>query len=141
MEKIKAGEYIKITNGMIGKVTRRMLNVYAGKEPWYYYAFNCDGDVFCVEENKILNHSINAIDLIEVGDRVNGYEIVEIKNDPFTKKKTLVTNQDGENFLGEKYLIMFREEDIETIETKDRQEYIHKAVEKNYDYLKEKGII
>ena len=50
---------------------------------------------------KIKKSSFNIIDLIEVGDYVNGYKVVNINRDPFIKNQTnLWTNQvDYEDFF------------------------------------------
>ena len=86
MEKIEVGEYVRTKKGLIGKVNKIEL---AGKGVRYggefitdtIIQFN-DGKVYerRVREKDIVKHSKNIIDLIEVGDYVNDYKILNIAN-------------------------------------------------------------
>ena len=74
---IKVGEYVRTKDGVIAKVT-------------YVDAMmvDCDRDVYDLEhlammeipiedkEEYILKHSKNIIDLVEVGDYINGHKVV-----------------------------------------------------------------
>lgn len=74
MEEIKVGEYVRTYNGIIGKVVRitdtgnYAIRIYNGAE--------------YVIKAVILKHSENIIDLIEVGDYVNGKLIHKIDKGP-----------------------------------------------------------
>ncbi len=80
---IKVGEYVRTKNGIIAKVT----DILEG------YCIDCDDDVFDLEnapmmeipweyiEEYVVNHSFNIIDLIEVGDIVNDYIVLDIMED------------------------------------------------------------
>ena len=65
-DKIEVGEYVRLDNGKIGKVIEEgsiMLDIVSNR----WIGLCC-----------ILNHSKNIIDLIEVGDYVNGKEVKHI---------------------------------------------------------------
>ena len=64
-ETIKAGEYVRTDKGKIYKVTNvYILKVTCGHTSLRY--------------NNITKHSPNSIDLIEVGDYVNGYKVRDV---------------------------------------------------------------
>ena len=69
MSKIKVGEYIRTKNGYIGKyIIQQNINyIDTGKN---YIGFDI--------ENDIVKCSPNIIDLIEVGDYVNGYYVEKV---------------------------------------------------------------
>lgn len=97
---INVGEYIRDFHG-IGKV------VEAGES----YCRKENGlKVWLYKQNKI-KHSKNIIDLIEVGDYVNGERVTFITNSKIKEKK-IITEYDTDFF--EKY------EKIETIVTKEQ---------------------
>ena len=106
MEEIEIGEYVRNEDGYIQKITSfdKQTNIYKHEKGelriW-------EGeDVFGNEySSKITKHSKNIIDLIEVGDYVNGYKVYRI-----TGYYVSV-----ESF--EKYILCFDEQDIKTILT------------------------
>ncbi len=65
---IEVGEYVR-TNGIIGKVEQIGNSLF-----WLE-----DGSSYSLS-NKSIKHSKNIIDLIEVGDYVNGYPVRRIAN-------------------------------------------------------------
>ena len=68
MEEIKVGEYVRTKKGSIGKFK------FTGADDTdniIVYFKNQYGTT-CVDETEIVKHSFNIIDLIEVGDYVNG---------------------------------------------------------------------
>jgi len=74
MEEIKANEYIRLENGIIlkygekqsVKIENNEYTDYSGEYEW---------------SSTVVNHSPEIIDLIEVGDIVNGYPVLEpVKN-------------------------------------------------------------
>ena len=96
---IEVGEYVRTFNGLIGKVVELTdsgnyaIRIYNGAE--------------YVVRAVIKNHSKNIIDLIEVGDYVNGNYVSEIKE-----------YEDGKTIL---VLIgIVDEKDIKTILTKEQ---------------------
>ena len=74
MEEIKVGEYVRTKKGSIGKFK------FTGADDTdniIVYFKNQYGTT-CVDETEIVKHSFNIIDLIEVGDYVNGEKITRI---------------------------------------------------------------
>ncbi len=69
MEEIKVGEYVRTDCGTIIKV-KKIEKDEETKDIWYYEGF-CLG----AWKSRVVKHSPNIIDLIEVGDYVNGYKV------------------------------------------------------------------
>lgn len=72
--------------------------------------------------DNILQCEKELIDLIKVGDIVNGYTIEQITVDSINGKKKLLTSHWDHNWQGDGTLLQFYNEDIKTIETKERIE-------------------
>lgn len=70
--------------------------------------------------NNILKSSSNIIDLIDKGDLVNGYIIVDKIVDPISNRTKLVTEHNIYNWQGDGSLLQFYNEDIETVLTKEK---------------------
>lgn len=87
MEELEVGEYVRTKNGLIGKVNKIEL---AGSGLRYggeflkdtIIQFN-DGKVYDrrIKDKNIVKHSKNLIDLIEVGDIVNNYIVLDVMED------------------------------------------------------------
>ena len=77
MSEIKVGEYVRTKKGLIRKVTN-VINDVIEIDKGYYDEENEYGDSYFdfLIENEIAKHSPNIIDLIEVGDYVNGYQVI-----------------------------------------------------------------
>lgn len=69
MEEIEVGDFVRV-NGIIGKVEQIGNSLF-----WIE-----DGSSYSLDD-KSVNHSKNIIDLIEVGDYVNGERILDITGD------------------------------------------------------------
>lgn len=68
MDRIKLGEYVRFKDGEIGKI----IDI---KEDPPRVVYSEYGEIGLVAD--IVKHSPNIIDLIEVGDYVNGFEVDE----------------------------------------------------------------
>lgn len=102
-KEIKVGEYIRTKDGIIAKVTYVDCMM-----------IDCDRNVFDLEhlammeipteykEEYIKKHSSNIIDLIEVGDYVNGYLIYSIEK---FKDGSISFNDEPTNFCGIKSIV------------------------------------
>ena len=110
MEEIKVGEYVRTKKQGICKIDHINEKAPVNK---YWVNPDCDGWCTCVKTTNILKHSFNIIDLIEVGDYVNGVEVIETYL--FGEQKRLVMLSDMEYGYGNE---MF-EEHIKTILTKE----------------------
>ena len=88
MEEVKVGEYVRTKNGVIFKITGGNVDDYDIDISYYDLGYFEDGgysdlDMFNYNDNGnfireiVVKHSPNIIDLIEEGDYVNGYRILE----------------------------------------------------------------
>lgn len=75
-----------------------------------------------ISMDNILQCEKELIDLIKVGDIVNGYTVEKITFDVISKRKKLLTGHWDHNWQGDGTLLQFYNEDIKTIETKERIE-------------------
>ena len=114
-ENLKPNDYVKLNTGEI----TRSINVspIRGNKIYYANGDNCWFDILAVR-----NFSPNKIDLIEVGDYVNGYRIDQInpyyiinKDGTKTKKLELISN--GNNLYDNVYVI--KEDEIKSILTRE----------------------
>lgn len=76
LEEIKVGEYVRTTNKGIRQIAmidnHKTVNKYL-----YYIGEDFEGKSYAyIKTTEILKHSFNLIDLIEVGDYVNGHRII-----------------------------------------------------------------
>ena len=122
---MKIRDYVRTEYGIIGKITKiidgELDEAYLNFKNMCVYSKNCLGN-----KGKIIKSSPNIIDLIEVGDYVNGCLIVEISKDPFIKGQiNLWTNMiisEGEPFPNEYYKAKILKKDIKSIVTKEQFE-------------------
>lgn len=123
MDEIKVGEYVRTKYGVIARVksTTMVDNI---------KFYNCDNVIYedtedtldYISENDIekgiLKHSFNIIDLIEVGDYVNGYKVSD-------KESTLLfTNVKGIDRSGYHIPISQYGDNIKSIVTKEMMESV-----------------
>ena len=108
---LKEGMYVRTKKGNIAKIDRKVDDI----TNYYFGCFECDnyinvnGDEF-ISEYEITKASHNIIDLIEVGDYVNGYKVA------YTME-TLLGFEDGQD--GDWYM---SNESIKLIVTKEQFE-------------------
>ena len=83
---IEVGEYVRTKDGYIFKILTKENTNYGccgitdsnnTKYTTYTYNKRSFNDI----KNKIVKHSKNIIDLIEVGDYVNGYKVITVDTD------------------------------------------------------------
>lgn len=112
MSEIKVGEYVRLKNGEIFKIDENTTNYYNSNKNYI--------------TNEIVKRSESIIDLIEVGDYVNGYKVAEVNNN--LKKHEGVCNCiDTELWFinletDEFNEIIFREPEIKSIVTHEQME-------------------
>ena len=117
MESIEFGEYIRTKQGDISKV--RYVdeeNIFLEDCVWSKNDLYEKTDVLYIDDEEIAKHSKNIIDLIEVGDFVNGNKVhsVDFSTSIQTGEKYLVIDK---IYQSVKY---FYEKDIKTIVTKQQ---------------------
>ena len=120
--KIEVGEYVRTKDGIIDQV----IIDYKGK----CNNSNCNGkhvscEINYYDEDDIIKHSKNIIDLIEVGDYVNGHLVKAVYLDGCTKYIKL--DNAYENGEG----IRTYSEDIKSILTKEQMASIEYKVEED----------
>ena len=76
---LKERMYVRIKNKVGYCVIGKIENINDFREPMTKYCIDIQGNDFIfVPEEMIVKASNNIIDLIEVGDYVNGYKVVEL---------------------------------------------------------------
>lgn len=102
---IEVNEYVRTKDGGIGKVIKTLSN-----------RVFLDNLGYAVLIKDIVKHSKQLIDLIEVGDYVNGYRVINVINEglcPSGKCVDIDSSKDSSECT-------LWEEDIKTILTKER---------------------
>ena len=107
-DKIEVNEYVRTKNGEIHKVIEIKENRYITNfDDYFYYRYDNNMGGF---KSDIVKHSKQLIDLIEVGDFVNGFPILE----PIYNGNTMYGIDEGyENFkksFGEIKTILTKEQ-------------------------------
>lgn len=78
---IEIGEYVRTSDGKIGKFIRIEFDEVDESLKWYVFLgkdkFGIEREIYRLKP-YIVAHSKNIIDLIEVGDFVNGVEVIAI---------------------------------------------------------------
>ena len=113
---IEVGEYVRTKNGKIDKVINNN----------YYMSQYIECEKGIVDKENIAKHSKEIIDLIEVGDYVNGYKVISIDtNAPNNCKECIELDRNN----AYEYQWISRNE-IETILTKEQYMQNYYAVER-----------
>lgn len=129
---IKVNDYVRIAGGIIARVTNKnkdgLLIDRVIRDPMRQDGTIRDWCIFNDEKRLIIKHSKNIIDLIEVGDYVNGYKVIDIMEDLETGEIHLEMPMDYTNTeLGD---CTIYNNDIKTIVTKEQFENISYKVER-----------
>lgn len=113
MKDIEVGEYIRTNKGNIGKIVEIRLGFNKDTQ-LYQDIYILDNGLWTVLD-YIVKHSKQLIDIIEVGDLVNGYKVINVINEgpcPSGKYVDMDSSKDSSECT-------LWEEDIETILTKE----------------------
>lgn len=95
MGKIEVGEYVRTNKGRIGKVVEIRLGFNKDLQV-YQDIYKLDNGLWTILD-YIVKHSKQLMDLIEVGDYINGYKVINIiKNKINNNKLIAVGNMDYE---------------------------------------------
>ena len=73
--KLKVGMYVRTDNGIIGKIYEKIGDMFTYKDS------NRDYITYGLLHSEIIKASYNIIDLIEVGDYVNGLPVIFVEED------------------------------------------------------------
>lgn len=117
--------YVRTDKGRIGKV---LTERYEYKDDYNQEIQFKNGveDTWDMDWEDIIKASHNIIDLIEVGDYVNGVRIDELSHNRFTNAKAVATNNSLRKDTGKQY--WFENEDIKSILTKEQFEQMQYKV-------------
>lgn len=124
---LKAGMYVRTKNGKIKKLLKYTIdeNVdYINNHRLYFEGDDFDGFGSLYKKEELPKGSYRIIDLIEVGDYVNGYKVL-IKSSE-CERPILVY---GINTNDKQIAITIYEEDIKTIVTKEQFESMKYSLE------------
>ena len=116
---IKVGEYVRTKKGYIAKITE--IDNYI----WFNEKINKESGMAVYElskvefENLVVKQSKHIIDLIEVGDYVNGEKVVGRGNNCI-----LILTDEGQTFLRN----IFEDNDIKSIVTKEQMKSVEYIV-------------
>ena len=75
---IEVGDYVRTKTGKIRKIVEKLAQYYLIEKVTFDEIVNCNNTAY--EDGDIVNHSKNIIDLIEVGDYVNGEKVFATEN-------------------------------------------------------------
>lgn len=109
--RIEVGMYVRTDNGIIGRIYEKIGDMFTYKNN------NRDYITYGTVHNEIIKASFDIIDLIEVGDYVNGAKVNRLKKD------YIVIH---EIWSGREYL---SNEEIKTIVTKEQFGYVSYKIE------------
>ena len=115
---MKVGDYVRTVGGLIGKVIEKKGNAIT-----YFMPNRQEDDVI-----DVIKSSPNIIDLIEVGDYVNGYKVSFVDEEPVLGK---FVQCDYVVQFGTTNHYRFYEREIKSIVTKEQFESMEYKVNKN----------
>ena len=127
MEEIKVGYFIRTNKGIIGKLKRIELDEIDKNLKWYVFDkkrpdMNIIDEIY-INKPYITKYSKNIIDLIEIGDYVNGRKVMYIRD--YEEFKRLDFDEDMDDYI--------YKEDIKTILTKEQMEANQYVVKRNME--------
>ena len=127
VEEIKVGYFIRTNKGIIGKLKRIELDEIDKNLKWYVFDkkrpdMNIIDEIY-INKPYITKYSKNIIDLIEIGDYVNGRKVMYIRD--YEEFKRLDFDEDMDDYI--------YKEDIKTILTKEQMEANQYVVKRNME--------
>lgn len=115
--KLEVGMYVRTEKGMMAKIiSKEDVSGSLHKEEIVFILDN--GNRLALNSRKVIKASHNIIDLIEKGDYVNGYEVVDV----LKNFKVLVDKLELCTQTGNYYLKSFSSNQIKDIVTKEQFE-------------------
>lgn len=125
-DKIEVGEYVRTKTGNITKIISVKDSVVWSDD---FIDIHCRYNEGIIEKTDIIKHSKNIIDLIEAGDYVNGYKVIDKFIDPFIKEKKIRVDFINRNWQGDCSDETYNNENINSIVTKEQYKQIEYIVE------------
>lgn len=115
--KLEEGMYVRTNKGKIAKIINKediSGSLHKENLVWVLDDFS----VLALNSQKVIKTSHNPIDLIEVGDYVNGYKVTKINiKAPITNNKAI---ECGINSSGSSITYVYDNKDIKSIVTKEQ---------------------
>ena len=109
---MKVGDYVRLKNGYIDKIEELKLQTKYTKYNKLLFEHKIVECLFSDEDLKQLKSSPNIMDLIEVGDYVNGLKVIDIvENDIYIS-----------DYYAESYIGLVKVKNIKSIVTKEQFE-------------------
>ena len=116
---IEVGEYIRTSRGIIGKIIRVEFDEIDKSLKWYVFLgkdeFGIEKEIY-INKPYIKNHSKEPIDLIEVGDYVNGKRVFATNNRINDNGEKVILTENYDEWTDDGVIA---NKDIETILTKE----------------------
>ena len=122
--KLEVGQFVRTDNGIIGKIYEKIGDLFTYKDS------NRDYITYGGLHNEITKASYNIIDILEVGDYVNGSKVIDISIIGKDKEKWVWVEQmeDTDNKYGDDY-VGYNNEQIKSIVTKEQFESMKYSLE------------
>ena len=120
--KLEVGQFVRLKSGYICKI----ININDFREPNMKYGVEANylKDVMFIGDDDVVKASYNIIDLIQVGDYVNDYKVVDIiHNNRKLEPSTMVYCEYGNNYIG------FYNKEIKSVITDEQMEQMAYKVE------------
>lgn len=120
--KLEVGQFARLKSGYICKI----ININDFREPNMKYGVEANylKDVMFIGDEDIVKASYNIIDLIEVGDYVNGSKVIDIiRNNRKLEPSTMAYCEYGSRYIG------FYNESIKSVITHEQMEQMEYKVE------------
>lgn len=115
MADISVNEYVRTNNGVIRKAEEVLKGNYVNIDDGFFDT-DYDGYRWGLEPDEIKAHSFNIIDLIEIGDYVNGNRVINVINtEPCPSGKCIDIDSEKQSID-----CTLWKEDIKTIVTKEQ---------------------
>ena len=126
--KLEVGQFARLKSGYICKI----ININDFREPNMKYGVEANylKDVMFIGDDDVVKASYNIIDLIQLGDYVNGSKVIDISIIGKDKEKWVWVEQmeDNDNKYGDDY-VGYNNEQIKSIVTKEQFESIKYSLE------------
>lgn len=109
--KLEVGQFVRLKSGYICKI----ININDYREPNMKYGVEANylRDVMFIGDDDVIKASYNIIDILEIGDYVNGYKITDIDCYEYEKELFFDTNQIISTFVNEEIKTIVTHEQME----------------------------
>lgn len=119
--KLEVGQFVRLKSGYICKIIN--INDFRETNMKYGVEANYLKDVMFIGDDDVVKASYSIIDILEIGDYVNGSKVIDISIIGKDKEKWVWVEQmeDTDNKYGDDY-VGYNNEQIKSIVTKEQME-------------------